>query len=228
MRVEIYSDVVCPWCYIGHARFARAAERYRAQGGEVEVVLRPFQLQPDAESKGEPLTAWLAAKFGGAEQAGRMTERVAAAAAEDGLTLDFGRAVHANTFEAHRLVRLAAGQGRGAEMLDRLFRAHFTDGLDIGSAEVLAKLAAGTGVRAGFEGPDAREGAAEVREDLERACALGVTSVPLFLFEERFAVSGAQPSDVLFAALEEVAERSGRAPAGGAADACDDEGSCPV
>ncbi|GAA3159765.1 DsbA family oxidoreductase [Planomonospora alba] len=227
MKVEIYSDVVCPWCYIGHVRFARAAERYRAKGGKVEVILRPFQLQPDAESKGEPLTAWLAAKFGGPEQAGRMTGHVASVAAGDGLTLDFGRAVHANTFQAHRLVRLAADQGRGAEMLERLFRAHFTDGLDIGSAEVLAELAAETGVRADFDGPGAQDGAAEVREDLDRARALGVASVPLFLIEERFAVSGAQPEDALLAALEEVAERTGRAPSGGAGDACDD-GHCAV
>ncbi|GIH90811.1 DSBA oxidoreductase [Planobispora siamensis] len=223
VKVEIYSDVVCPWCYIGHTRFARAAERYRAKGGQVEVVLRPFQLAPDVESRGEPLIEWLAAKFGGPERAGQMMTRVVSAGAEDGLELNFDRAVHANTFEAHRLIRLAAEQGRGEEMLERLFRAHFTDGLDIGSAEVLEKLAGELGVRVGFGAGDGQEGAAAVREDLAGARAIGVTSVPLFLFEGRFAVSGAQPEDALLAALEEVAERTGQTPAAQAGDGCDDD-----
>ncbi|WP_344976411.1 DsbA family oxidoreductase [Streptosporangium fragile] len=235
MKVEIYSDVVCPWCYIGHARFARAVERYRAKGGEVEVEFRPFQLMPDAESTGELTRVWGAKKFGGAERAAQMFERVRGVAAEDGLVLDFDHAIHANTFDAHRLIQLAVEQGKGEEALYALFRAHFTDGLDVGSREVLAKLAADIGVEADLDGAD---GAAAVQEQLARARALGVSSVPLFLFEGQFAVSGAQPEDTLLAALEEVAERTGQSPAAravkaakaaqGGADACDDEGYCAV
>ncbi|MER5423603.1 DsbA family oxidoreductase [Streptosporangium roseum] len=231
MKVEIYSDVVCPWCYIGHTRFARAVERYRAKGGEVEVELRPFQLAPDAESNGEPTLTWAAAKFGGAERAAQMFGHVAGVAAEDGLALDFDHSIQANTFDAHRLIRLAGEQGKGQEALYALFRAHFTDGLDVGSREVLAKLAAELGVRADLGGED---GAAAVREELAQARALGVSSVPLFLFEGQFAVSGAQPEDTLLSALEEVAERTGQAVkavkiAGADGDACDDdEGYCAV
>ncbi|WP_271221207.1 DsbA family oxidoreductase [Streptosporangium carneum] len=226
MKVEIYSDVVCPWCYIGHIRFARAVERYRAKGGEVEVELRPFQLDPSAESTGAPLLEWAAAKFGGVERAEQMFGHVTTTAAGDGLEMDFGHAVHANTFDAHRLVRLAGEQGKGEEALYRLFAAHFTDGLDVGSREVLAKIAAELGVEADLDGQD---GVSAVREELSRARALGVGSVPLFLFEGQFAVSGAQPEDALFAALEEVAQRTGQAPAERAGgEACDDDGYCAV
>ncbi|MBB2911725.1 putative DsbA family dithiol-disulfide isomerase [Streptosporangium becharense] len=238
MKVEIYSDVVCPWCYIGHTRFARAVERYRAKGGEVEVEFRPFQLAPDAESNGELTRDWAAGKFGGAERAAQMFARVSGAAAEDGLALDFDHAIQANTFDAHRLIQLAVEQGKGEEALYGLFRAHFTDGLDIGSREVLAGLADRIGVKADLDGED---GAAAVREELARGRALGVSAVPLFLFEGQFAVSGAQPEDTLLAALEEVAERTGQSPAARAvkaateardvrdgADVCDDEGYCAV
>lgn len=113
MKVEIYSDVVCPWCYIGHARFARAVERYRAKGGEVEVEFRPFQLAPDAESNGELTLKWAAEKFGGSERAAQMFGRVTEVATEDGLVLDFDHSIQANTFDAHRLIRLAGEQGKG-------------------------------------------------------------------------------------------------------------------
>ncbi|MEV7006354.1 DsbA family oxidoreductase [Streptosporangium sp. NPDC051022] len=227
VKVEIYSDVICPWCYIGHVRFARAVERYRAKGGEVEVELRPFQLAPDAESTGAPLLSWAAAKFGGAERAGQMFGHVTEVAAQDGLEMRFEHAVHANTFDAHRLVQLASEQGKGEEALYRLFAAHFTDGLDVGSREVLAELAGELGVEADLGGQD---GAETVSRELSRARALGVGSVPLFLFEGQFAVSGAQPEDALLAALEEVAERTGQAPAAGRAggEACDDDGYCAV
>jgi predicted DsbA family dithiol-disulfide isomerase len=232
VKVEIYSDVVCPWCYIGHARFARAVERYRAKGGEVEVEFRPFQLAPDTESNGELTLKWAEEKFGGAERAAQMFGRVTDVAAEDGLVLDYDRSIQANTFDAHRLIGLAGKQGKGEEALYALFQAHFTDGLDVGSREVLAKLATELGVRADLDGED---GAAAVKEELAHARALGVSSVPLFLFEGQFAVSGAQPEDDLLAALEEVAERTGQSPAARAVkaakaggDACDDEGFCAV
>ncbi|MEV4160323.1 DsbA family oxidoreductase [Nonomuraea dietziae] len=199
MKVEIFSDVVCPWCYIGHKRFARAAARH---AGEVEVTYRPFELNPTATAEGEPLLEALRRKFGG--DVAQMTSRVAAVGAEEGLELHFDRAVSANSFEAHRLIELASRQGLGAPMTERLFAAHFTDGLNIADAEVLAKLAAEVGVS------DTGKAGDEVREQLGRARELGITGVPFFLFEGEFGVSGAQPEETFLAALEEVAERTGR------------------
>jgi predicted DsbA family dithiol-disulfide isomerase len=215
VKVEIFSDVVCPWCYIGHARFAKAVQVY---GGDVEVAYRPFQLEPDAVSDGGPLRPWLERKFGGPEQATQIIGRVTRVAAQDGLELRFDRAVHANTFEAHRLIWLGERAGRGAETADRLFRAHFHDGLDVGDTETLAKLAAELGVQ------DSGEGAAEVRQDLSKARDLGISGVPLFLFEGQFAVSGAQPVETLVAALREVESRTAVA---ASQDGCDD-GFCAV
>ncbi|WP_169949500.1 DsbA family protein [Microbispora sp. H11081] len=217
MKVEIFSDVVCPWCYIGHHRLQQAVRLYE---GDVEVARRPFQLDPDGVSSGEPLLSALGRKFGGEAQVAQMTGRVAGVAAQDGLDLRFDRAIAAGTFEAHRLIWLAGRAGRDAEMADRLFRAHFTDGLDIGDPATLGRLAAETGVE------DTGEGADEVRADLARARALGVRSVPLFLFEEKFAVSGAQPVETLVAALREVEARTAgdrRAP-----ETAGEDGACAV
>ena len=185
--------------------------------------MRPFQLNPDAPAEGEPLLPALERKFGG--NVAQMTSRVTATAAEEGLDVRFEQAVSANTFEAHRLVELATRQGRGQEAVDRLFRAHFTDGLNVGDKDVLTKLAAEVGV----DYPPG-EGAQEVREQLDRARALGITGVPLFLFEGQFAVSGAQPAETFDAALDEVAARTGQTPVTVLADPADgcDDGYCAV
>ncbi|MFG1615371.1 DsbA family protein [Nonomuraea wenchangensis] len=223
MKVEIFSDVACPWCYIGHARFLKSAERFRAKGGTIEVTMRPFQLNPDASPEGEPMIPMLERKFG--PNAVQMVRRVIDAAAADGLTLDYDKGVSANTFEAHRLIELATRQGRGGEMAERLFRAHFAEGRNVADPAVLAELAAETGVE------DTGEGAEQVREQIARARSLGVTGVPLFLFEGKFAVSGAQPQEAFDAAIDEVAERTGQQPItqlAAPAEGCDDDGYCAV
>ncbi|MBA2894626.1 DsbA family oxidoreductase [Nonomuraea soli] len=219
MKVEIFSDVVCPWCYIGHVRFAKAADRFRAKGGKVEVTFRPFQLSPEATSEGQPLLEALAQKFG--PNVAQMTSRVREVGAQEGLEMNFDQAVHTGTFEAHRLIEVATDQGKGHEMADALFRAHFTDGLNVGDPDVLAKLAAEVGVS------DSGEGAAQVDEQLARARNLGITGVPYFLFEDKYAVSGAQPDEVFDQVIDEVAERTGQVPLAPAGDGCDD-GYCAV
>ncbi|UBU10613.1 DsbA family oxidoreductase [Nonomuraea gerenzanensis] len=222
MKVEIFSDVVCPWCYIGHVRFARAAERFRAKGGTIEVTMRPYQLNPDASSDGEPVIPALERKFG--PDARQMVERVVGVATAEGLELNYDQAVNAATFEAHRLIEVATRQGLGKEMAERLFRAYFTEGLNVADPGVLDALAAEVGVR------DSGEGAEEVREQLARARSLGISGVPLFLFEGKYAVSGAQPEDAFAAAIDEVAERTGQTPIttlAAPADGCDD-GYCAV
>ncbi|MFG1699307.1 DsbA family protein [Nonomuraea sp. NPDC049309] len=222
MKVEIFSDVACPWCYIGHARFDKAAERFRAKGGTIEVTMRPFQLNPDAPVEGEPLIPQLERKFG--PQAKQMVARVKSVGAEEGLDLRFDEAISSSTFEAHRLIHVASKQGRGEEMADRLWRAYFSEGRNIADPAVLAELAADVGVT------DTGEGADEVREQLARAHALGISGVPLFLFEGKYAVSGAQPEDAFAAAIDEVAERVGETPItqlAAPADGCAD-GACAI
>ncbi|MET8000435.1 DsbA family oxidoreductase [Nonomuraea glycinis] len=222
MKVEIFSDVVCPWCYIGHVRFAKAAEAFRAKGGTIDVTMRPFQLDPSSPAEAEPVLTMLERKFGG--DAGQMADRVIGLGAEEGLELRYDRALSVNTLRAHRLVEVAEGQGLGTEMAERLFRAHFTEGLDVGDPGVLAELATEVGVR------DTGEGAEQVAEQIARARTLGITGVPLFLFEGQFAVSGAQPVETFEAAIDEVAERTGQKPItqlAAPADGCDD-GYCAV
>ncbi|MFI6322320.1 DsbA family protein [Nonomuraea sp. NPDC050556] len=220
VKVEIFSDVVCPWCYIGHVRFAKAADRFRAKGGKLDVTFRPYQLNPEATSDGEPLLDALERKFG--PNVSQMTQRVTQTAAQEGIETHFHQAISANTFEAHRLIELATRQGRGHEMAERLFKAHFTDGLNVGDPDVLAKLTAEVGVQ------DTGEGAEAVQEQIDRARSLGITGVPLFLFEEQFTVSGAQPEETFDAVLDEVAQRTGQIPLAPAADGCDDDGYCAV
>ena len=138
-----------------------------------------------------------------------MFEYVSAVAAGDGLTLNFDRAVAANTFDAHRLVAWATGQGRQADMIDAVQRAHFTDGVDIGSHAALAKVAGSIGLdpAAAYGVLESDRGAASVRADLAEARDLGIASVPTFVIDYRYAIQGAQEPATLRTALEEVARR---------------------
>ncbi|MEU8371581.1 DsbA family oxidoreductase [Micromonospora sp. NPDC048894] len=210
MEIEIYADVVCPWCYIGKRRFEQALASY---DGEVTVRYRPFQLDPTPVTAPQPLLDALAAKFGGRERAEQMAGQVTQVAAGVGLTLNFDRAVSANTFDAHRLVRFADGHGRAGDVVEALYGAHFTDGVDVGSPEALAALA----VSVGLDGTETREhlasnvGRREVAADLAAAHQLGVSSVPTFVLAGKYAVTGAQEPETLLAALTEVTQRESAA-----------------
>ncbi|MFC4106477.1 DsbA family oxidoreductase [Micromonospora zhanjiangensis] len=206
MEIEIYSDVVCPWCYIGKRRLERALASY---DGTVTVRYRPFQLDPAPVDEPRPLTEAMAAKFGGAERTREIFAHTAGVAAEVGLDLRFDRAVTANTFDAHRLTWYADRRDRAAAVVEALHRAHFTDGLDVGSRDVLATLAGAAGldpaeVRRFLDSDD---GGTEVRAALSRARELGVTSVPTFVLAGKYAVTGAQEPETLLAALTEVGRR---------------------
>ncbi len=206
MRIEVWSDIVCPWCYIGKRRLDAAL---RDHGGDVTVTYRAYQLNPAPVDRPEPLLTALAAKFGGPDQVRAVTTRTAEIAAADGLTLDFGRAVAANTFDAHRLIHWAAEQGRQADAVEATHRAHFTDGVDLGSRDALADLAGDLGLdwAAARAYLDSEAGAAEVRADIAAARELGVSSVPTFVLNGRYAVVGAQDAATLTAALDQVARR---------------------
>ncbi|MFG2011086.1 DsbA family protein [Micromonospora sp. NPDC048868] len=206
MEIEIYADVVCPWCYIGKRRLEQALEAY---DGEVTVRYRPFQLDPSPVPEPRPLVDAMAAKFGGPDRVRQMFGQVTEVAAQIGLKLDFDRAVAANTFDAHRLVAWATDRGRAAETVDALYRAHFTDGVDVGSRDALAALAAEVGLDAAEARRflDSGERVAELSAELATARQIGVTSVPTFVLAGRYAVTGAQEPETLLAALAEVDRR---------------------
>ncbi|MFF0292704.1 DsbA family oxidoreductase [Kitasatospora sp. NPDC004614] len=200
-RVEIVLDIICAHSYIGYARFTEAARRFRADGGRLEVTFLPFQLDQDSTSEGEPLIPVLLRKFG--PDALASTERVAKTAAADGLDLRFAEVVHTQTFDAHRQILHAARSGRAEEMTERLFRAYFTEGLNVADPDVLA----GLGQEVGVDKPMADgEGTEETRTMLEHVHhRMRVRSIPQFLFDDGTVLSGAQPVSAFEAALRAAA-----------------------
>ncbi|MBX5446784.1 DsbA family oxidoreductase [Sphaerobacter sp.] len=204
MRVEIWSDIVCPWCYIGKRRFERALAGF-PHADEVEVVWRSFQLNPD-HPKGArvPLEESLAAKMGATvEQVRAMNARVKAIAAEEGLEYDFDRYKVVNTFDAHRLTHLAKAYNLSAELHERFLRAQLVEGEVLDDPDTLVRLAAEVGVpedeaRRVLEDDDF---AAEVEADSAELRALGGNGVPFFVIDRRFGISGAQPTEVFQRAL---------------------------
>lgn len=213
MKVEIYSDVVCPWCYIGKARFERALGAF-PQGEDVEVVYRPFQLDPSAPDEPRPHREVLAAKFG--PRAAAMDDRIAELGAAEGLTFAFDDALENNTLLAHRLLRFALdeyGADAQARLKGRLMADHFSGGKDVGDPEHLAEAAAAEGldparVSAFLAGDELR---AEVLAEVEEARALGITAVPTFVFEGKWAVQGGQETSTFLQVLEQVAKETAQA-----------------
>lgn len=218
MKIEIWSDIACPWCYVGKRRFERALEQFE-HAGDVEVVWRSFELDPQApRTHPESQDELLAKKYGmPVEKARAMNERMTGEARKEGLDFHLDRVRVGNTFDAHRLVHLAAESGRANAMKERLMRAYFTEGEAVGDPETLVRLGADVGldearVRAVVNG-DAH--ATAVRADEARARSFGVSGVPFFAIDERYGVSGAQPAEVLLDALRQAYEEAETTRAGG-------------
>jgi predicted DsbA family dithiol-disulfide isomerase len=229
MRVEIYSDVVCPWCYVGERRFARALAS-RPDAEEVEVVYRPFQLNPEAPEEAVPLAEYMERRFGA--RAATMHGQVDAAGAGEGITFAWDRALSVNTRKAHRLLRLAEreyGAATQRALVERLFDLHFTRGGDLSDPELLADEAAAVGMdRARARGYLASdEGVKELEAEFEAARRIGVRAVPTFVFDGSWAMEGAQPVERFAEALAELSRT--KTPAGGAEEggACAD-GACEI
>ncbi|MDQ3294095.1 MAG: DsbA family oxidoreductase, partial [Actinomycetota bacterium] len=207
MQVEIWSDVVCPWCYIGKRRFEDALARF-AHADEVDVVWRSFELDPNAPTSGTvDLVGRLASKYGvSRDEAEAMNERVSRIADDEGLDFRLDIARPGRTFDAHRLIHLGAARGRQDEVKEAVLAAYQTQGRAIADPDVLVDMA----VAAGLDEDEVREVlggdryAADVRADEREAGELGVSGVPFFVLDRRYAVSGAQASDVLLAALEQA------------------------
>jgi predicted DsbA family dithiol-disulfide isomerase len=207
MQVEIWSDVVCPWCYIGKRRFEAALTRFPHRD-EVRVAYRSFELDPSATSgTSQSVREHLAHKYGvSLEQAAAMNERVSWLAAAEGLDYQLEHARYVNTFDAHRMIYLAAAHGLQEAAQERLMRAYFTEGEDIGDAETLVRVLAEIRV----DSDEAREALAsgayadDVRADLRRARGFGIQGVPFFVVDEQYGISGAQPTDVMLDVLTRV------------------------
>ncbi|MEV6303723.1 DsbA family oxidoreductase [Actinoplanes sp. NPDC051861] len=206
MDVQVWADVVCPWCYLGKRRLEKALADF---DGTVTVTYRAYQLDPAPVPSPLPIKQVMAEKFGGTSRAEEMFAHVTAIAAGDGLTLDFDQAIAANTFAAHRLVAWGATLERQADVLDALQRAHFTLGVDVGSVPALARIAGSIGLdeAAALAYLESDAGTSAVETDLHQARELGITSVPTFVIDGKYAVQGAQEPATLLAAFEEIARR---------------------
>ena len=207
MRVEIYSDVACPWCYVGHRRFAKVLEELPA-AERPDSVLRPFQLDPTLAETPIPLSERLRRKFGG--QVDAVTQQVRSVAAQEGLELRFDRALAVNTLKAHRLLYLAE-QAYGAEaqrrLAELLFEAHFTNGRNVADNNVLVDLAMESGLDADQVATflTSGEGLREVEQMISHAQRVGIRAVPTFVFEGRYAVQGAQPKENILEVMQKIA-----------------------
>lgn len=217
LQVEVWSDIACPWCYVGKRRLEAALATF-PHAAEVDVVWRAFELDPSApkvQPEAVPYAERLAKKYRSSPaQAQVMIDRMVATAAEDGLDLRFDRIRPGNTFDAHRLIHLAAERGLRDAMKERCLRAYLTDGEAIGDAAVLQRL----GVELGLDADEVAallagdRFAAEVRADEREAGELGISAVPFFVIDRRLGVSGAQPADLLRGALAQGwSERAGAA-----------------
>ena len=209
MNVEIWSDIACPWCAVGKRRFERALADFE-HADDVTVTFRSFELDPDAPAAREGSTAEnLAKKYGTSlEQALAMNQRMTETAAGDGLEFRFDLARGGNTFDAHRLLHLAAAYGRQPELKERLMRGYLGEGELMSDHAALARLAA----EAGLPEDEVRDTlatdryAAEVREDEATARGLGISAVPFFVVDRAFGAAGAQSPEVLGELLQRAWE----------------------
>jgi predicted DsbA family dithiol-disulfide isomerase len=212
MQVEIWSDVVCPWCYLGKRRFERALDSFEHKD-EVAVVYRSFELDPTVPAGvSSPTVERLAEKYGlSAAQAVDAQRQMQARAAADGLTFRMSELCSGTTRAAHRLIHLASEHGRQADLVERLHRAYFTEQRSIFDRDSLVAVA----VEAGLEPAEAAAVLDSdryldaVERDEADARSLGATGVPFFVLDRRFGVSGAQPTDVLLGALRQAWDAAG-------------------
>jgi predicted DsbA family dithiol-disulfide isomerase len=208
LAIDIVSDVVCPWCFIGKRRLEAALRGLRAERPDVAPTIRwlPYFLNPDTPEEGEPYRPFLERKFGGPEKLAQIWSQIAAAGRTAGIEFAFERIeVRANTLRAHRLIHRAQKSGNADALVERLFAAHFLQGENIGDAEVLSRIAGecGEDEAAALAYLQSGEDAAEVRAQAERGQRLGITGVPFFILNGRLGIGGAQPPEVLLDALRQ-------------------------
>ncbi|MGH7438669.1 MAG: DsbA family oxidoreductase [Polyangiaceae bacterium] len=207
MQIDVWSDVVCPWCWLGNARLENALAGF-SHGEQVDVVFHSFELDPgEPVDRDIPTDQLLATKFGvGPAQIDAMHDRLRALGRAEGIDYQFQKARTSNTFEAHQILHLAAARGKQPQMVARLFRANFSEGVRVGDRIELVRLGAEVGLEAG----EIEEALAErryeqaVRDDEAEARAHGISGVPFFVADGRLAASGAQSTEVLRALIEKA------------------------
>jgi len=206
LQVDIYSDVICPWCFIGKRRLQAALEEV-GPAQPVHVRWRPFELNPTMPKGGMDRRSYLEAKLGGAASLQTMEDRLIHAGRLDGVDFAFDRIARIpNTFDAHRVIWFAGQKGCQDDIVEALFYAYFTDGCDIGNHDSLAGIAADCGMsrETVLEFLTRDQAAHEVRAEEAVGHRLGIRGVPYFLLNGRLSVSGAQPPDVLVSAIRQV------------------------
>ncbi len=197
LEIDVVSDVVCPWCFLGKRKLDAAMKQ--VPNFDYEVRWRPFQLDPTIPPEGKSRHEYMSAKFG-QERIAEIHKRLEQAGAEEGVAFAFDKITRSpNTLDAHRLIRWAQGSGKQSEVVDRLFTLYFCEGQDIGDREVLLRVAEEAGLDAATFARLYSEGVdiGTVREEISTAARMGVSGVPFFIFNGKYAVSGAQPVDAL-------------------------------
>jgi len=210
MRIDVFSDPVCPWCFIGKRRMERALAQ-RGLERDVTIQWRAFQLNPGMPAEGMPRKSYLALKFGGEERARQIYEMIGAAGNEEGIRFAFDSIGQTpNTVNAHRLIRLAAMHGRSDSVVEALFRAYFLQGRDIGDTETLVAIA----VECGLDSEETRillasdDYRSDVLAEHDMAVSLNISGVPCFILEGRYAVVGAQQPDAFMPVFDLVKEEA--------------------
>ena len=206
LTIEIYSDVVCPWCYIGKRRLERALDQLNG-AAQTRITWRPFQLNPTMPKDGMDRTTYLAAKFGSLDAFRQMEEHVLAAGAAERVPFAFENVARTpNTFMAHRLMGHAEQQGCQDAVVESLFRGYFTEGADIGSVPVLGQLASRAGLDAAAVESflQSEEGTTEVKAEEATGHRLGIRGVPYFVINGSISISGAQPPDIFVSAIQQA------------------------
>ena len=208
MQIEVYSDVVCPWCFIGKRRLEQALETV-GYAQQAHIAWRPFQLNPTMPKEGMDRRVYLDAKFGGAEARRAVEDRVATAGEADGIEFAFDRIARTpNTFDAHRLIWFAEQQGCQDQVVEALFHSYFTKGSEIPDLDSLAEIASYCGLNReeGERFLASGQGVEEVRAEEAAGHRMGVRGVPYFVLNGRYTISGAQPPDIFVSALQQAEE----------------------
>jgi predicted DsbA family dithiol-disulfide isomerase len=209
MVIDIFQDTVCPWCRIGKKNLMDALAKWT--GKDVEIRYRSFQLDPTTPLEGKPFKENMESKFGdNSERMQGMLQQVTGAGAAVGVNFDFSRVERSpNTLKSHQLIVLAP-EDKKQDVVDAIYQAYFEDGRDIGNVEVLLEIAKEAGIAA--EGLEerlrAKEGLEQVEDDLEFARQVGITGVPFFIINDKYVLTGAQPSSTILEALEQVAQKN--------------------